>query len=140
MKISMHKSPEEIIREDMEKQKREKESAKPNDNNLSINDNKDYNNNKINNRKIIGSKFTKGIVIACFLVGCLCIFSGILKSWFGSPNNIDWGLLFVGLVLCGISLFRDVKIGKEELAITFQDFRDELYAVKESFIKLLEEK
>jgi uncharacterized membrane protein YiaA len=55
----------------------------------------------------------RALVWSCFVVGVLCIASTVLKTWIGTPNLLDWGLLFVGLVLCIFSLLKKFKVGKE---------------------------
>lgn len=55
-------------------------------------------------------------------IGVLCIGSAILKSWLSTPNSLDGAILLAGLVLCGVSLFREFKLGKNGLSAKLREF------------------
>lgn len=55
----------------------------------------------------------KAVVWGCFAIGVVLIASTVLKTWLGTPNPLDWGLLFVGFLLCVFSLLKKFRVGKE---------------------------
>jgi len=78
----------------------------------------------------LASQPIKRIIYACLLVGIGCLANTIVKSWIGTPNALDWGILFVGLVLCAISLLKEFKVGKEGVSATIADISQLLQATK----------
>ena len=73
---------------------------------------------------------TRTVVITCLCLGGLCILSAILKSWLGIPSSLDWGLLLIGVVLCGVSLFKEFTINKEGLSVKVVDVYNVVNMVK----------
>lgn len=63
----------------------------------------------------------RGVVVACLVLGTLCIGSTIAKSWFGQVSALDWGILLVGVVLCAVSLFKEFTLGKDGLKVKVAD-------------------
>jgi hypothetical protein len=56
---------------------------------------------------------SRAVIWSCFSVGVGCFVSTVAKTWLGTPTPLDWGILFVGLILCVISLLKKFNIGKE---------------------------
>lgn len=70
------------------------------------------------------------IILVCLGLGIVCVLSTAMKSWFGQPNQLDWGVLFVGLVLCAISLFKEFTIGKQGISATLKSVQDILQSTR----------
>ena len=51
------------------------------------------------------------IVWACFVLGAICIAFCLYQAFLGTASSFTWGILFVGLVLCTISMLSKFEIG-----------------------------
>jgi hypothetical protein len=51
------------------------------------------------------------VVFTCLALGVICVGSSVFKTWFGTPSSYDWFVLGMGVILCGLSLFRKVSLG-----------------------------
>ena len=68
---------------------------------------------KVKPRVFALGRTIKKIVYGSLALGIICILSTLLKTWISAPNALDWGILFSGVLLCGISFMTEFKLGKE---------------------------
>lgn len=62
--------------------------------------------------------------VVVLILGVACIISSIAKTWICTPTTYDWFVLGMGVILCGLSLFRRVSL-------TAGDFKAELERLRE---------
>jgi hypothetical protein len=72
----------------------------------------------------------RAVILVCLGLGSICILSTIVKSWVSTPNQLDWGILCAGLLLCGLSLFKEFRVGKGGLSAKLKDYADVLQNTK----------
>jgi hypothetical protein len=68
-----------------------------------------------------GSSLSRTVVVACLVLGALCILSTLAKTWFTQTGMLDWGILLVGVVLCAVSLFKEFALTKDGLKVKVAD-------------------
>jgi hypothetical protein len=78
---------------------------------------------------------TRTVILVCLVLGALCIVSTILKSWLGAPNFTDWLILLIGLLLSGLSLFKEFKVDKSGATVVLKDAMAALQSAHAQFLE-----
>lgn len=65
------------------------------------------------------------------VLGGLCVLSLILKTWFSNPNEFDWFLLAMGVVLCGVTFFRRVAVGARGFEAEIRELKQTIEAPRQ---------
>lgn len=71
----------------------------------------------------------KLVVTTCTILGTICVISSVLRTWCATPGPFDWFVLAMGVLLCGLPLFRKVAFGT-------RGFEAEIEALKSQFRQL----
>lgn len=64
-----------------------------------------------------------GVVLTCLVLGSLLVLNAIVKTWLREANSFDWLLVLIGVVLCGMSLFRRFSLSAQGIEAELQEVK-----------------